>query len=165
MSELARRVERVREVLAQRPDGIVFGEFPPGRSVPEGDLPPGLAEVLAVTDGPCGGDVVVFPYDVTDQDYHPEYAAAIPDGEADSWMAFGHLNYVPLVVHRHTGEVWWFPDTGVVWWQSDEFRKLTDTIEEFVLNDMLGPGYLDICVRPENDGWARLLVELGWAGR
>ncbi|HEY8533280.1 MAG TPA: hypothetical protein VIL44_05310 [Micromonospora sp.] len=165
MSELIRRVERIREVLAQRPDGIKLGDFPPGRTVSDSDLPPGLAEVLAVTDGARGGDIVVYSHErLKEQDIPFEQAAAIPEGEADRWLCFGTLNYEPLLVHRETGEVWWFPDTGVLWWQSEEFRKLTDSVAEFVVNYLLGSGYLDICVGGDDD-WARLLVELGWADR
>jgi len=163
MRELVRRVARIREVLDHHPDGPVLGYFPPGRVVSESDLPPGLAEVLAVTDGPWVGDIGVFSYARQGPNRYLEQAVAIPDGEAGRWMCFGERYQEPLLVHRDTGEVWWFPENGVVWPDNPEFRKLTDTVEEFVVHYMLGPGYLDICVAPDDDEWARLLGELGWA--
>ncbi|ROT32972.1 hypothetical protein [Micromonospora sp. HM5-17] len=165
MNELARRVERIRAVLAQRPDGIMLGDFPSGRVVPGNGLPPGLADVLVVTDGPRGGDIVMYSHAELAQQHLPlDGITAIPDEEAGMWLRFGALNYEPLLVHRHTGEVWWFPDTGVQWFESEEFRKLTDNVEKFCLDYLLGAGYLDICVAGDDD-WARLLIELGWADR
>jgi hypothetical protein len=160
MSELRRRVDRIRTVLAERPDGIKIGKFPPGHAGADGELPPGLADVLAITDGPRGGDIVVHSRaELAQQRFELIGVEAVTD--PDVWMRFATLNDEPLLVHRETGEVWWFPDTGVVWMDSTEFEKLTDDVETFMTDCMLGDGYLDICVT--DDEWARLLVELGWA--
>jgi hypothetical protein len=158
--ELTQRVERIREVLAARDDAILLGKFPPGRPAADADLPPGVADVLAVTDGPRAGLVKLASLaDITDQFLPLERAAAIEDPEA--WVSIGARNYEPLLAHRKTGEVWWFPDTGVVWQDSTVFEKLADDATELVLHYLLGDGYLEII--PDYDDWAELLIELGWA--
>ncbi|MEU7906334.1 hypothetical protein [Actinoplanes sp. NPDC049118] len=160
MSELSRRVEQVRTVLAERPDSVKFGKFPPGRASADRELPAGLAEVLAITDGPRGGEIVVYSAaELARQRFQLIGVEAVAD--PDAWMRFATLNDEPLLVHRETGEVWWFPDTGVVWMDSFEFEKLADDVEAFMTDWLLGDGYLGICV--SDDDWARLLVELGWA--
>ena len=161
MSELTRRVEQIRVVLDARPDGVTIGDFPPGCAHPGDHLPPGLAEVLAVSDGPRAGTVVVLSAAEFGKDYFTVLGAeAIPDEQADDWARFATCNYEPLLVHRQTGEVWWFPDAGVEWVDSPVFEKLADNVESFMTEYVLGGGYLDICV--SLDGWARLLADLGW---
>lgn len=162
MSELSERVDRIRAVLAERPDGIKIAKFPPGRTTPPGDLPPGLADVLAITDGPRAGEIVVISSANLAKDHFSLYGAeAIPDEDAASWTRFATRLYEPVLVHNETGEVWWFPDTGVQWVDSTAFEKLADNVEQFLTEYVLGPGYLRICV--PDDGWARLLADLGWA--
>src|SRR4051794_37755853 len=105
MSELTRRVEQIRAVLDARPDGITIGDFPPGCPQPGHDLPPGVAEVLAVSHGPRGGTVVVLSAAEIGKDYFTLLGAeAIPDDQADDWVRFGTCNYEPLLVHRRSGE-------------------------------------------------------------
>ncbi|GGQ72217.1 hypothetical protein [Couchioplanes azureus] len=161
MSELSSRIEQVRTALAARPDGIKYGKFPPGRpDSGDGDLPPGLSAVLALSDGPRGGEIVVYSRaELAQQDFSLDGVEAVAD--PDVWTRFATLNDEPLLIHQDTGEVWWFPDTGVTWLDSTEFEKLTDDVATFMTDYLLGDGYLDICAT--DDPWARLLVELGWA--
>ncbi|MEV0156368.1 hypothetical protein AB0H57_21950 [Micromonospora sp. NPDC050686] len=158
--ELRRRVERIRAVLADRDDGIVLGDFPPGRTVEAAGLPPGLAEVVAITEGPRAGDLVLLKADRIGEPEIPldEVAADVPD--PGNWVHVGARNYEPLLANATTGEVWWFPDTGVVWYESHLFEKLADNPADLVLDYLLGDGYLDIA---GPDDWSALLVALGWA--
>lgn len=158
-SELRDRIDQIRAVLADRPDGPVLGDFPPGRPVDDPNLPPGLADVIALTDGPRAGDLVLRKAETLGDQYLAlEQAHAIPD--PDAWVYIGTLNDEPLLANK-AGEVWFFPDTGVIWQDSTAFEKLADSPEDLVLTYMLGDGYLDII--PSDDDWSDLLIDLGWA--
>jgi hypothetical protein len=164
-TDLQATIERVRSTLEARPDGYTLGEFPAGLlpGTGPGDLPSGLRNVLETTDGPRGGLVTIFPAgDVAENQYyiedHPDTYKAVAN--PDDYLCFGARNYEPLLVHRGTGEVWWFPDTGIPWYQSNRFERLAPDVATFVGDYLLGDGYRQMSPLPD-DHWYAFLRDLG----
>jgi hypothetical protein len=123
------------------------------------DLPPGLREMLELSDGPWGGAVVLFPTDqLVKQHFSCDDLDLIDDPTA--WLRVGTVSDEPLLLHRKTGELWWFPDTGTLWYMSDRFELLVPDMETFVAGYLLGRGYRDIAPNPD-DGWYAFLRDLG----
>ncbi|WP_143162760.1 hypothetical protein [Couchioplanes caeruleus] len=93
--ELQRRVEHARTELAARPDGIKFGKFPPGRPHDDNNLPPGLAAVLPLSDGPRGGEIVVYSHAELAQQQHFSLEGVEAVADPPVWTRFATLNDEP----------------------------------------------------------------------
>jgi hypothetical protein len=160
--ELGARIERVRAALARRPDGYTIGAFPDGLSFEDGPvgLPPALCEVLSMSDGARGGVVVLFSANrLINQNFSCDGLDVIDDPGV--WLRVGTNDDEPLLLHRQTGELWWFPDNGTVWYMSDRFELLAPDMVSFVGKYLLGDGYLDISPAP--DDWYAFLRDHGLA--
>jgi len=75
------------------------------------------------------------------------------------WYCIGKVVDDPLFLRRDTGEVWYFPDTGVPWQDSDRFEVAARTLSEFVEQFLFGPRYATLC--PRDEAWLSVLREVG----
>ncbi|MCI3241174.1 hypothetical protein [Streptomyces spinosisporus] len=126
------------------------------------DLPADYADFLSKSDGGIFGRVVVFEAKVVvDAQFYADPMEGAPvQLNRDDWFCFGKIDENPVFLHRPTGEVWGFPDTGMTWWQSEAFRKLADDLDSFLLDKAFSSGYPDIFGEDPDDTWLRVLREL-----
>ncbi|GAB2882307.1 hypothetical protein GCM10027074_58370 [Streptomyces deserti] len=76
------------------------------------------------------------------------------------WFCIGKIDEDPVFLHRPTGEIWGFPDTGVIWWQSEIFEKFADDLNTFLLDSAFGSGYQEISGDDPDDAWLTVLRQL-----
>lgn len=153
MTETAEIVAVLRPVLADTPGAGTFAVLPPGRPVPpDADIPASVAELLAVTDGPRVGVIVLF-----DGTLLPEMTFHLDRFGADAghWFCFGHINESALFLNRDTGAVWWFPGGHEEWYESD-FVQLAHTLDEFVVDYLFGARYAEV-TSTDGDRWYSFL--------
>jgi hypothetical protein len=155
MSDLTAIVDRMRAALATNPELSIYASLPPP-AVASGlaDLPSGVVEVLAVTDGPRCGAIIWWS------------AAELPEfqfycdevGGEDDWLCFAVNNDDPIYVRRDSGEVWWWNTPDTERWVGGQFERLTDDVRTFFREYTFGSGYLQIAY---DDQWYELLRAQG----
>ncbi len=75
-----------------------------------------------------------------------------------AWFAFGSLHGEPLLLHRDTGAVWYFPPTsGDEWYMREEFEGVASDIDSFLAYYVFGAGYGEVAVDEEPDEWWEFL--------
>ncbi|KWW98056.1 hypothetical protein C3Y87_14535 [Carbonactinospora thermoautotrophica] len=161
MKSLKETIEAVRAALAEVEDSVILGRFPAGCSDPTAlaDVPEGLRELLRITDGPRCGVVVLFP--AADLPRHQYYCDEVEGGQ-EAWLCFGVVADEPLMLQRATGQVWWFPDTGVAWYDSDRFECLAKDVATFFTEHVLGEGYARLAPSGAEDEWYGFLRDHGF---
>ncbi|UYQ64385.1 hypothetical protein [Streptomyces peucetius] len=165
--ELIDVIGQLRAALATRREWTMMNLLPAPAAAGGPDaarLPAAVREFLAVTDGATCGDVTLFsaanvPAMQFYADPVPGAAAAVLSRE--EWLCCGVVGDEPLFVHRATGEIWYFPDTGTEWPKSSAFEKAADDLHSFFLHHMAGPGYPALSATGRDDQWADLLDSLG----
>lgn len=164
-AELRQVVEELRSTVATRDEWSMFNSLPAGAR-PEAigaGLPAPVREFLSVADGATCGDVTLFGAATVDsmQFYaDPVDGAAVTLGRTE-WFCPGVISDEPFFLNRSTGEVWYFPDTGVEWWMSSVFEKVADDFTTFFLEWVSGPGYLRLTGSEPGEQWPELLTQVG----
>jgi hypothetical protein len=165
-AELRRVVDELRAVVSSRAEWHMLNSLPAGSRLGadrQETFPPGCRALLEVSDGPTCGDVTVFSAayaPVMQSQAEPVAGMAVPLNRGE-WFCCGAVRGDPLFVSKVSGEVWYFPDTGVLWWMSDAFEKAANDLQSFFLDHMAGPGYLRLTGCDADDQWARLLASVG----
>src|SRR5689334_3152263 len=95
-----------------------------GRALPH-DIPADYVDFLCKADGGIFGSVVLFEAKVVvDSQFYADPREGTPvQLNREEWFCIGKINEDPVFLHRPTGGVWGFPDTGVIWWQSEVFDR------------------------------------------
>ncbi|MEV6765250.1 hypothetical protein AB0N16_32335 [Streptomyces sp. NPDC051105] len=126
------------------------------------DTPADYVEFLAKANGGIFGRVVVFDAKVVaDSQFYADPLEGAPVRlNRDEWFCCGKIDDDPVFLHRETGEVWGFPDTGVTWWQSEVFRRFADDLDGFLLHWAFGSGYQEISGADPDDSWLTVLRQL-----
>ncbi|POX56622.1 hypothetical protein C3489_04315 [Streptomyces sp. Ru71] len=164
-NELQRVVEALRDSMGRRPEWRMMNSLPAGAQPREvsAELPESLRNFLLVANGATCGDVTIFSTSVIDQMQF--YADPIPDAQVtlgrEEWLCGGVISDEPFFVNRLSGEVWYFPDTGVEWWQSPSFEMAAEDFTSFFLEFVAGPRYVDLSATGREDQWAEMLSHLG----
>jgi hypothetical protein len=163
--ELEELLAAARSLLSEDFELGMMNNVPAGYSGrPLGsDVPADYADFLSKADGGIFGCVVVFEAKVVvDSQFYADPMEGTPVRlNRDNWFCFGKINEDPVFLHRPTGEVWGFPDTGVIWWQSEVFEKFADNLDGFLLDKVFGSGYQEISGEDPDDSWLTVLGQLG----
>ncbi|NYE40972.1 hypothetical protein [Streptomyces fulvorobeus] len=163
--ELRRVVEELRVAVSTQEEWRMMNSLPAGagpESIGAG-LPEQVREFLTVADGATCGDVTVFGATTVDgMQFHtdPVEGAPVTLGRAE-WFCPGVVSDEPFFVNRSSGEVWYFPDTGVEWWMSAAFEKAADDFTTFFLEWVAGPEYARLSATGPDDSWADVLRHVG----
>ncbi|MEU8678545.1 hypothetical protein [Streptomyces sp. NPDC048560] len=164
-AELRAVVEELRAAISTQAEWRMMNSLPPGAG-PErmgAGLPEHVREFLTAADGVTCGDVTVFGAAAADgmQFYaDPVDGAPVTLGR-ESWFCPGVISDEPFFVNRASGEVWYFPDTGVEWWMSSVFEKAADDFTAFFLRWVAGPEYVRLSATGPDDTWADVLRHVG----
>ncbi|MGW8884440.1 hypothetical protein [Streptomyces sp. NPDC055749] len=156
-------VETLRSALPSRRTWLVQNALPPGSPSTTPGLPAQVREFLAVADGATCGDVTIFGAATAEaMQFHadPVPGAPVTLGRED-WFCPGVISDEPFFVSRATGEVWYFPDTGVAWWMSATFEKAAEDFATFFLEWMAGPEYVRLSATGPADPWLDVLRHAG----
>ncbi|OAH13199.1 SMI1/KNR4 family protein [Streptomyces jeddahensis] len=164
-AELQRVVDELRAAMSGQSEWRMMNSLPAGARRDElgSALPASYREFLEVVNGATCGDVTVFGVPTVDgMQFHadPVPGAAVVLGR-DEWFCCGVIADEPFFVNRATGEVWYFPDTGVQWWMSSSFERAADDFTSFFLRWVAGPEYVRLSATGRDDQWADLLSHVG----
>lgn len=157
-NDVREKIELVRNALEATPDSYMVASFPVGADPDSvADLPPGLADLLSVTNGPRAGVLSVFKAEaLPGNQFHCDDVPAL-EGGRQRWLCFAMGLDFPLMIERATGAVWWFADLGAEdYFKSERFERLTDGVDEFFDLFVLGEGYREFSPS-EDDWWYRFL--------
>ncbi|MFF3221736.1 hypothetical protein ACFYV7_02975 [Nocardia suismassiliense] len=149
--ELRARIEALREILETRPDGIRAGSLPHGiDSIGLAELPPDLALMLSITNGPRCGTVVLF----ADSELpSAQFYCESVDGGSERWICFGTYDVVPLFMDRRSQSIWWDSnEDGVP-------VPLADNIFTFFKDYLVGERYSELAVSG-GDYWQEIIYGL-----
>ncbi|MBC9731542.1 SMI1/KNR4 family protein [Streptomyces sp. TRM68367] len=164
-TELQRVVETLRNTMDMRTEWRMMNSLPAGAQLKDlpADLPASLRTFLTVANGATCGDVSIFSASTAEEMQF--YADPISGAEItlgrEKWLCCGVIVDDPFFVNRLSGEVWYFPDTGVEWWKSSSFEKAADDFTSFFLRFVAGSCYVDVSATGREDQWAELLRQVG----
>ncbi|HEX4705602.1 MAG TPA: SUKH-4 family immunity protein [Pseudonocardiaceae bacterium] len=153
MTELDERAAALRVALAATPGAVRFAKIPDGAVDVPADLPAELRELLAASDGPRCGSIVVFSVaELPDNQFYCEDV----DGAEAEWICFGMIDDNPLYLNRSSGAVWWFPD-GVEGRMNGDIERFADSLVVAVERYLFGLGYAEVVTGGDQDRWYAFL--------
>lgn len=124
------------------------------------DVPPQVRELLEVADGILAGafslsNTRTYSYFQSLLDDMPDYTHVSDD--PGGWYVFGRLHDEPLLLHRQTGAVWYFPPTsGDEWYMREEFEGVATDLDSFLAYYVFGAGYAEVAFEEPDEWWAFL---------
>ncbi|MBU5354914.1 hypothetical protein KQI74_21690 [Paenibacillus barcinonensis] len=152
--QLHNLITRVKIKLEAEPKGIIYGEFYKGNTdIKSSDkvLKP-YFEFLGVTDGArCG---VMDFWSFNELGSH-QYRIADLIGGLEKWIEIGQILYEPLVIDKHSGEVFCF-EQG---YQISTDKSLGD-FNYFISNYVFGPKYKEFVPDVDLDDWFQFLKRI-----
>ncbi|MDR7276601.1 SUKH-4 family immunity protein [Catenuloplanes atrovinosus] len=167
--DLRELIEELRADLeAGQPETLSWAEIQgavPSDKIPD-DVPQPVRELLEVADGILAG---AFSLSSTrTYGYFQSVLGDMPgftrvSDEPDKWFVFGRLHEEPLLLHRETGAVWYFPRTdGDEWYMREEFEGVASDLDSFLAYYVFGAGYAELGA--DDDEWWNFLADQGVAG-
>ncbi|MFI5824579.1 hypothetical protein ACIA8I_36690 [Streptomyces rishiriensis] len=161
--ELRQAVVAARATVQLEREWSMMNSIPEGVTAPSGmEAPAEYLELLPAANGGIFGRIVIFDVKTVGkmQFYADETEGSPVPLDRESWFCFGKVNEDPLFINQKDGSIWGFPDMGIIWWQSDTFERLTDNLNDFLMEYAFGRGYRSLSGAPEDDQWWRLLMRM-----
>ncbi|MGK5451402.1 hypothetical protein [Streptomyces radiopugnans] len=166
-AELEGVIGDLRLLITQESEWSMMNSIPSPKQPTEHStsIPQSYRDFLRVADGASCGDVTLFPIDLVEemQFYCDPVEGSCVELGRETWFCCGVVNDEPLFIHRETGAVWRFGDTGVQWWMSQVFEEVAPDFEGFFLEHVAGPGYVSLTSEAREQQWFQVLRRAGRA--
>lgn len=156
--KLYNKIQKIRFVLEDNPDGPVIGKLRGGKALNLKRLENGVTEYysfLVISNGARCGAIDIFSYEtMLESQYYLEF---LDEGQYDvrEWVYVGQCLYDPIILNKISGLVYQFYE-GTPLEEGECYGPFNVFLNEYVF----GEKYETIIPDVDDDKWYQLLKEL-----